>query len=113
MRQGDIYLINLDPSVGSEMKKTRLCIILNNNIIGKLPLKIIAPITDFKTHYSVVPWMVTLEPNVSNGVKKPSSIDLFQVRSLSQKRLVKKLGFVDKEILIACKNALNIVFECH
>jgi mRNA interferase MazF len=112
MKQGDIYLANLDPVVGSEMKKTRPCIILNNNTIGKLPLKIIAPITDFKGHYKIVPWMITLEPNNNNGLKKPSSIDLFQVRSLSEKRLVKKLGFVDREDLNACKNALNIVFEC-
>lgn len=111
MKQGDIYLINLDPTIGSEMKKTRPCVILNNNTIGKLPLKIVAPITDFKTHYSSVPWMVTLKPNDNNGLKKTSSIDLFQVRSLSQKRLVKKIGFADKEILITCKNTLNIVFE--
>jgi mRNA interferase MazF len=111
MKQGDIYLVNLDPTIGSEMKKTRPCIILNNNTIGKLPLKIIAPITDFKIHYQIVPWMVTLEPDINNNLKKTSSIDLFQVRSLSQKRLVKKLGFVDKNILSACKNALNIVFE--
>lgn len=112
MKQGDIYLINLDPTIGSEMKKTRPCIILSSNTIGKLPLKIIAPITDFKAHYKIVPWMVTLEPDNNNNLKKTSSIDLFQVRSLSEKRLVKKLGFVNKETLNACKNALNIVFEC-
>lgn len=111
MKQGDIYLINLDPTIGSEMKKTRPCVILNSNTIGKLPLKIIAPITDFKMHYDSVPWMISLEPNSNNGLKKVSSIDLFQVRSLSEKRLVKKLGFVDKNILSACKNALDIVFE--
>ncbi|CAC9485231.1 Death on curing protein, Doc toxin [uncultured Gammaproteobacteria bacterium] len=111
MKQGDIYLINLDPTIGSEMKKTRPCIILNSNSIGKLPLKIIAPITDFKTHYESVPWMVTLKPNTDNNLKKISSIDLFQVRSLSQKRLVKKVGTVKQDILDACKNALNIVFE--
>jgi mRNA interferase MazF len=111
MKQGDIYLVNLDPTIGSEMQKTRPCIILNNNTIGKLPLKIIAPITDFKDHYKIVPWMVTLEPDTSNNLKKTSSIDLFQVRSVSQKRLVKKLGFVDKNILSTCKDALNIVFE--
>ncbi|MDC9727608.1 MAG: type II toxin-antitoxin system PemK/MazF family toxin [Candidatus Thioglobus sp.] len=112
MKQGDIYLINLDPTIGSEMKKTRPCIILNNNTIGKLPLKIIAPITDFKAHYSAVPWMVTLEPDTNNGLTKTSSVDLFQVRSLSQKRLIKKLGFINKQALAACTEALNIVFEC-
>jgi len=111
MKQGEIWQINLDPTIGSEMKKVRPCIILNSNMVGKLALKVVAPLTDFKEHYSLVPWMVIIEPNTQNGLKKTSAIDLFQVRSLSQKRLVKKIGFVDKEILIACKESLDVVFE--
>jgi mRNA interferase MazF len=55
--------------------------------------------------------MVVIEPNPKNGLKKISSIDLFQVRSLSQKRLIKKIGFVEEEILDACRESLEIVFE--
>ena len=111
MKQGEIWQINLDPTIGSEMKKIRPCIILNNNTVGKLPLKVIAPLTDFKEHYRVIPWMVIVEPNSKNGLKKISAIDLFQVRSLSQKRLIKKIGFVDKEVIDACKESLDVVFE--
>lgn len=111
MKQGEIWQINLDPTIGSEMKKVRPCIILNNNMVGKLALKIIAPLTDFKEHYRVVPWMVVIEPTPKNGLRKISSIDLFQVRSLSQKRLIKKIGFVEEEILNACRESLDIVFE--
>jgi mRNA interferase MazF len=111
MKQGDIWQINLDPTIGSEMKKLRPCIILNNDMVGKLALKIIAPITDFKEYYRDVPWMVIIEPNSKNGLKKISAIDLFQVRSLSQKRLIKKIGSVDKDILYACRESLNVVFK--
>jgi len=111
MKQGEIWQVNLDPTIGSEMKKSRPCIILNNDMIGKLALKIIAPLTDFKEHYTLVPWMVTIEPNERNGLSKKSSIDLFQVRSLSQKRLVHKVGVVEEEILEACKRALSVVFD--
>ena len=111
MKQGEIWQVNLDPTIGSEMKKSRPCIILNNDLIGKLALKIIAPLTDFKEHYTLGPWMVTIEPNKSNGLSKKSSIDLFQVRSLSQKRLVHKVGVVDDDILGACKVALSVVFD--
>jgi len=111
MKQGEIWQINLDPTIGSEMKKTRPCIILNSNAIGKLPLKVIAPITDFKPHYTKVPWMVIIEPNSTNNLNKKSAIDLFQVRSLSEKRLIKKIGLVDKETLYKCKEALDLVFE--
>ncbi len=43
MNQGEIWLINLDPSVGAEIKKTRPAVIVNDNTLGRLPLKIIVP----------------------------------------------------------------------
>jgi mRNA interferase MazF len=55
--------------------------------------------------------MVTIEPNSKNGLSKKSAIDLFQVRSLSQKRLAHKVGYVEDDILKACKMALDVVFD--
>lgn len=43
MRQREIWIVNLDPTVGSEFKKKRPAVIINGDDIGKLPLKIIAP----------------------------------------------------------------------
>jgi mRNA interferase MazF len=43
MKQGEIWLINLDPTVGAEIRKTRPAIIVNDDTLGKLPLKIIFP----------------------------------------------------------------------
>jgi len=40
MKQGEIWLINLDPTVGAEMNKTRPAVIINDDQLGKLPLKI-------------------------------------------------------------------------
>ena len=111
MKQGSVWQVNLDPTIGSEIKKSRPCLILNNDKIGKLPLKIIAPITDFKEYYDLVPWMITLEPTKENGLSKRSAIDLFQVRSVSQQRLSHKLGKVQNNILLQCRRSLNIVFE--
>ncbi len=111
MKQGSLWQVNLDPTVGSEIQKSRPCIVLNSDKIGKLPLKVIAPITDFKPHYADVPWMVVIEPTATNGLKKKSVIDLFQVRSVSQIRLSKKLGEVTQATLQKCREALNIVFD--
>ena len=111
MKQGSIWQVNLDPTIGSEIKKSRPCIILSNDQIGKLPLKIIAPLTDFKENYALVPWMVTVEPTKENGLSKKSVIDLFQVRSVSQQRLTHKTGEVQPDILMQCQEALDIVFK--
>ena len=94
MKQGEIWLVNLDPAIGAEMKKTRPALIINDNALGKLPLKIIIPITDWKEHYSIAPWMIKIEPSDKTGLLKISSADCFQIRSISQERLIKKLGHV-------------------
>lgn len=110
MRQREIWLINLDPAVGAEIKKTRPCVILSNDAIGVLPLKVIAPITDYKQKYEAVPWMVKLVPDSLNNLKKISVIDTFQVRSVSQKRLVKKTGVISEEELNTTFEAIRVVF---
>jgi mRNA interferase MazF len=75
MNQGEIWLVDLDPTVGAEMNKTRPALIINDNRVGKLPLKIIIPITGWKEHYSIAPWMIKIEPNEENRLTKISSLD--------------------------------------
>jgi mRNA interferase MazF len=109
MKQGEIWLINLDPTIGAEMKKTRPAIIVNDNALGKLPLKIIVPITDWKEHYSIAPWMVKIEPNKTNGLIKISSIDCFQIRSVSEERLIRYLGKIESEELIKVQKGITTI----
>ena len=111
MRRGDIWLINLDPTIGAEIRKKRPCVILNNDAVGALPLRIIAPVTSFKQKYSIVPWMVKLTPDSMNGLKKNSVIDVFQVRSVSIRRFVEKIGEIKERDLRKCEEALGIVFS--
>jgi mRNA interferase MazF len=111
MKQKEIWIVNLDPTIGSEIKKKRPAVILNSDEIGKLPLKVIAPITDFKPHYISVPWFVKLEPNQQNRLKKSSVVDTFQVRSVDQQRLIEKIGFISEDEINRVKEALKIVFE--
>lgn len=111
MKQKEIWLVNLDPTVGSEIKKTRPCIILNDDSIGVLPLKVIAPITDFKPRYEDVPWMVKIIPDKLNNLEKESVIDLFQLRSVSEERLIKKLGEISQKYLDDSKESIKLVFD--
>lgn len=112
MKQGDIWLINLDPTIGSEIKKKRPAIIVNDDALGKLPLKIIVPITDWKERYEVAPWMVKINSDLKNGLTKTSCADCFQVRSVSIERFVKKLGIITEiqkeEIKVGLSRVLAI-----
>jgi mRNA interferase MazF len=111
MKQGEIWLINLDPTIGAEIKKTRPAIIVNDDSLGKLPLKIIVPITDWKDRYDIAPWMIKITPNHINGLTKDSSADCFQIRSVSQERFIKKLGKISENILDDIKIGLSKVLS--
>ena len=109
MKQGEIWLVNLDPTVGAEIKKTRRAIIISVDDLGKLPLKIIAPITDWKEHYADYPWMVKITPSEKNCLTKTSAIDCFQVKSVSVERFTDKIGSVESGIIMKVQEAVNIV----
>ncbi|MDA0745634.1 MAG: type II toxin-antitoxin system PemK/MazF family toxin [bacterium] len=109
MNRSEIWLINLDPTIGAEIRKTRPAVIISDNAIGILPLKVIVPITEWKDRYAAAPWMVRLEVNTQNGLEKDSAADTFQIRSLSQKRFVQKLGSLPDETMQAISEALALV----
>lgn len=111
MKQSEIWLIDLDPTKGAEIQKKRPAIIVNHNILGKLPLKVIVPITDWKERYDIAPWMVKIEATYSTGLSKTSCADCFQIRSVSQERLIKRIGHIDKNTLIEIKQAIGRVID--
>ena len=111
MRRGEVWLINLDPTVGAEIKKTRPAIIVSDDAIGVLPLKVIVPITEWKDRYAVALWMVRLEPDAENGLAKPSAADAFQVRSVAQERFSACLGRVADTTMQEIARALAVVLS--
>ncbi len=111
MNRTEIWLVNLDPTIGAEIRKKRPAIIVNDDGVGLLPLRVIVPLTDWKPHYGVAPWMVKLEPDSINNLSKQSAADCFQVRSVSQNRLVKKLGAVSPSQMTEIENALRSVLS--
>ncbi len=111
MKRGDIWLINLDPTLGAEIKKTRPAIIVSSDAVGVLPLKVIVPLTDWKERYEVAAWMVEVEPDSQNGLEKTSAADTFQVRSVAQERFVRKLGQVDAQLMLKIIEGLGLVLE--
>ncbi|HEY4688656.1 MAG TPA: type II toxin-antitoxin system PemK/MazF family toxin [Anaerolineae bacterium] len=111
MLRGEVWLINLDPTIGAEIKKTRPAVIVNDDAIGVLPLRVIVPITDWKDRYAIAPWMVRLDPDAANGLSKTSSADAFQVRSVSQARFVRRLGRLSGRAMHDITSALAVVLS--
>ena len=109
MHRGEIWLINLDPTIGAEIMKSRPAVIVNVDEVGALPLRVIVPITTWKEHYSQAPWLVQIMPNKKNGLDKKSAADTFQIRSLSTERFICAIGNVDDKTLKAILEGVKIV----
>jgi len=101
----------LTPTIGAEIKKIRPGIVVSDNSLGKLPLKIIVPLTDWKTRYEIAPWMICLKPDSLNGLSKESAVDCFQVRSISDERFIKKIGKISTGNLEKIKDGLSKVLS--
>lgn len=93
VKQFEVYLINLDPTTGSEIKKTRPCVVISPNEMHGLNTVIVAPIifpttSTCKLYPTRIP--VFFE-------KKDGYIVLDQIRTVDKSRLVKMLGSIEKE----------------
>ena len=109
MRKGEIWLINLDPTIGAEIRKTRPAVIVSQDAIGVLPLRVIVPLTDWKERYAVAPWMIAISPDAQNGLAKASAADAFQIRSVSQERFVQRIGALNSDQMEQILKGVQIV----
>src|SRR5436190_10864814 len=93
-QRDEVWLVNFDPSTGAEIRKIRPAVVLSVDAIGRLPLRIVVPVTDWKPHYANFPWFVHLRATSANGLAKDSGADAFQVKSVAEARFVQCIGVV-------------------
>lgn len=111
MKTADIYWVNLDPTIGDEIKKKRPVVILNSGHEKHLKLAIVVPITNWNPHWDKNPFFVSLEPNLSNGLEKKSVVDCFQVRATSHNRFTKKIGKISRDEFALIKKSIALILD--
>jgi mRNA interferase MazF len=103
VRRGDIWLVNLDPTVGSEIKKARPCVVVSPpELNDHLRTVIVAPMT---SKGFTAPFRIPVTHAGTKGL-----ILLDQLRTVDKVRLSKKLGAVSAKTLAATLNTLQEVF---
>jgi mRNA interferase MazF len=107
--RGDVYLVNLDPIVRREIGKARLAVIIQNNIGNQFsPVTIIAPISSVKEITKPLPIMIFLEKG-EGGITVNSYVDCGKIRTIDkEKRLITKLGTLDKSTMSKIDRAIEI-----
>lgn len=110
-KRGEILLVNFDPTVGAEIKKVRPAVVISSDAVGKLPIKLIAPITDWKSYLSQNFWHVKIEPDATNGLTKVSAIDALQLRGVDLQRFIRRLGNLSEVTMSEIAVAIVAVIE--
>ena len=104
MIRGEIWLINLDPTVGSEIRKTRPCVVVSPpEMRDYLRTVIVAPMT---TKSRPAPFRIGVIHAGNKGL-----ILLDQMRAVDKTRLVKKVGAVSAKTLTSALSTLQVVFQ--
>ncbi|MCW6036293.1 type II toxin-antitoxin system PemK/MazF family toxin [Spirulina subsalsa FACHB-351] len=110
-KRGEIWLVDLNPTRGQEIQKTRPVIIISTDIFQKIPLRIIIPITTWQDKFNSRPFMIKLVANAQNKLNQDSSANVLQVRSISLERFIKKVGHISDDKLEAILVLLLICVE--
>ena len=111
MKTGDIYLVNLNPTMGHEIKKTRPVVVLNPGHKKNLQLAIVVPITSWHKQWENNPFFLILPPTLSTGLSKKSAVDCFQIKAISHKRFTSKIGGISDDQLDTIKQALSLILD--
>ena len=110
-QRGEVWLVNFDPTLGTEIRKIRPAVVISSNNIGILPIKLVAPITDWKDWYAGNLWHIKLTPNSDNGLSKDSSVDSLQLRGVDLQRFIRQLGSLSAEEMNSITIAIVTVIE--
>ncbi|MBD3330116.1 type II toxin-antitoxin system PemK/MazF family toxin [Candidatus Peregrinibacteria bacterium] len=107
--QGDIWTIRLDPSKGSEIKKTRPCLIISRSKINKkLNTVIIIPFSSGETDKSIL--QINVKKSKQNGLRLDSHLVIPQIRTVSKKRFIKRLGPIEKKYVPHIMRSFELYF---
>ena len=106
-KRGDVFLVDFDPTVGAEIKKTRPALVLQNDAANRYsPITIVAAITS-KADAKLYPTEVLI-PKGEAGLGVDSTVLLNQIRSIDTRRLVKRMGAVRPATMTSVERALQV-----
>ncbi|MFM7447463.1 MAG: type II toxin-antitoxin system PemK/MazF family toxin [Leptolyngbyaceae cyanobacterium] len=110
-KRGEIWLVNLNPTKGQEIQKTRPVVVISSDVYQPIALRIVIPITTWQEKFIARPFMVKILPTSENGLDRDSAGNVLQVRSVSTERFVRQIGRIENECLKELLAGLVICVE--
>jgi mRNA interferase MazF len=106
-RLGSIWLVNFDPSIGTEIRKTRPAIIVSGTLFNQRRKVTVLPITSSAPDSRLLPVVVSIEPDSTNGLATDSFIVCIDPMTFDKQRLVKRLGVLNTDLICQVQSILR------
>jgi mRNA interferase MazF len=103
-QRGEIWLVDLNPTKGQEIQKTRPVVIVSAKVFEPIPLRIIIPIASWQDKFRDRPFMVQIVASLENGLDRDSAGNVLQVRSISTERFVNIYNFPQYKFIYSSYN---------
>lgn len=108
-RRGEIRWVDLEPTIGKEAKKTRACLIVQNDVGNRYSfLTVVIPLLPGNKN---VPYVVNVKATPTNGLDQDRYLDVGQIRGLDNSRVLDLVGVLEDEYWELIRTSLNVVLD--
>jgi len=109
MNRYELYSVNLEPTIGIEMNKTRPCLIISPDEMNQhVRSVIVAPLT---TRFRNIPSRVRIEATQFNGLSETSYVALDQIKTIDKIRCINKIGMISNTDAVKVSDLLVEIFQ--
>jgi mRNA interferase MazF len=100
-KRGEIWQVNLEPTIGQEIRKKRPVVVISSDLYSPIALRIVIPLTTWQNKFVNVnrPFMVKIVQDKINGLNQDSAGNVLQIPSLSTQRFIDKIGVVSNQVM--------------
>jgi mRNA interferase MazF len=111
MKQGEIWDINLGKNHETDGGAKCPVIVINDDTISILPVRIIVPLTKWQDEFADAIWLIRVDPNNENNLGRTSAVDAFQMHTIPITRFIRRIGIISVQELQHIKNAIKAIIN--
>lgn len=111
MKQGEIWDVSIGRAYNTGSEEVCSVLIINDDIIETLPSRLIAPLAEWHEKFSDAIWLIRVDPNKENNLKRASVIDAFQLHAIPTSSFIKRIGRVSMRELQHIKKAIQAIIS--
>lgn len=112
IKQGEIWSVDFNPQIGSEIAKVRPALVISNDLINEnSSIHLIVPLTSWQDKFKQRVWIIKVKKDENNGLKNDSAINCLQIKSFSNERFIKKIGQIDLVFIDEIKSIVSEMLD--